>query len=157
MRELNDEKARVIHQVEEQLAKLTKENSSLTTELSKISYNDKSLSKLQEQVEHLREQKNWTLSELDMTYHNLNHSDVEIEKLTKSLEREMFEKDVISTALEFSLDNCAIKEKAHARGTRNLQLQLQQMRFLLNTTDTCSDATENKNQVCVCREKSFAM
>ena len=44
-----------------------------------------------------------------MAYHNLNHSDVVIEKLLKELEHEMFEKDVLSTTLEFTLDNYSIK------------------------------------------------
>ena len=153
MMELNDQKARVIDKLEEEVAKLMRENSSLETELSKISYNNKKLTELQEQVE----KKNLSLSELDMAYHSLSHNDVVIEKLMKDLEREMFEKDVLSTALEFSLDNCAIKEKAHARETRNLEYQLQQMKFLLNIMDSCSDVDGSTNQVCVCREKFFTM
>ena len=60
-----------------------------------------------------------------MAYHSLSHNDVVIEKLLEDLEREIIEKDVLSTALEFSLNNCAIKDKAHARETRNLEYQLQ--------------------------------
>ena len=157
MRKLNDVKGRVIDQLEEELAKLVRENSSLTTELSKTSYNDKKLTELQGQVKDLKDQKNLILSELDMAYYSLDHNDVVIEKLIKDFEREMFEKDVLRTALEFTLNNCAIKEKAHTRETRNLQYQLQEMRFLLNITDSCSDATESKSQVCECREKFFAM
>ena len=157
MRKLNDVKGRVIDQLEEELAKLVRENSSLSTELSKTSYNDKKLTELQGQVKDLKDQKNLILSELDMAYYSLDHNDVVIEKLIKDFEREMFEKDVLRTALEFTLNNCAIKEKAHTRETRNLQYQLQEMRFLLNITDSCSDATESKSQVCECREKIFAM
>ena len=157
-RKLNDEKDRAIDKPEEQLAKLTRENLSLATGLSKISHKNKKMTELQGQVEHLWEQKNLILSELDMAYHSLNHNDVVIEKLIKDLEREMFEKDVLSTALEFSLDNCAVKEKAHARKARKLEYQLQQMRFLLNRADSCpDDVIEGKNEVCVCREKFFAM
>ena len=157
-RKLNDEKDRAIDKLEEQLAKLTRENLSLATGLSKISHKDKKMTELQGQVEHLWEQKNLILSELDMAYHSLNHNDVVIEKLIKDLEREMFEKDVLSTALEFSLDNCAVKEKARAREARKLEYQLQQMRFLLNRADSCpDDVIEGKNEVCVCREKFFAM
>ena len=155
--ELNNKNSMVIDQLEEQLAKLMRENSSLTPEHPKISNNDKKMTELQEQVETLREQKNLILSELDMVYHCLNHNDIVIEKLIRDLEHEMLEKDALTTALEFSLDNCAIKEKAHTRETRNLKYQLQEMAFLLNITDSCSDANENKHQICECREKFFAM
>ena len=97
------------------------------------------------------------LSELDMTYHSLNYNDIVIEKLIKDLEHEMVEKDALSAALELSLDNCAIKEKEHARETRNLRCQLQEMTFLLNIADSCSEANESKHQVCECREKFFAI
>ena len=83
--------------------------------------------------------------------------DVVIENLMRDLESEMLETYVLGTAVEFSLDNCAINEKAHASKTRNLECQLQQMKFLLNIMDSCSDADGSKNQVCVCREKFFAM
>ena len=83
--------------------------------------------------------------------------DVVIENLMRDLESEMLETYVLGTALEFSLDNCAINEKVHASKTRNLECLLQQMKFLLNITDSCSDADGSKNQVCVCREKFFAM
>ena len=155
--ELNNKNSRVINQLEEQLAKLIKENSSLSSELSKISNNDKKMTELQEQVEMLREQKNLILSELDMMYHCLNYNDIVIDKLIKDLDQEMLEKDALSTALEFTLDNFAIKEKAHARETRNLKYQLQEMTFLLNMTESCPDANESKHQVCECREKFFAM
>ena len=154
--ELNNKNSRVIDQLEEQLAKLIKENSSLTSELSNISNNDK-MTEPQEQVQKLRTQKNLILSELDVMYHCLNYNDIVIDKLIKDLEQEMLEKDALSTALEFSLDNCAIKEKAHARETRNLKYQLQEMTNLLNMTVSCSNANESKHQVCECREKFFAM
>ena len=83
--------------------------------------------------------------------------DVVIENLMRDLESEVLETYVLGTALEFSLDNCAINEKAHASKTRNLECQLQQMKFLLNIMDSCSDADGSKTQVCVCREKLFAM
>ena len=155
--ELNNKNSRVIDQLEEHLAKLMRENSSLTSEHPKTSNNDKKMTELQERVEKLREQKNLILSELDMMYHCLNYNDIVIEKLMKDLEQEMLEKDALSSALEFSLDNCATKEKAHARETRNLKYQLQEMSFLLNITDSCSDANDSKGQICECREKFFAM
>ena len=78
--------------------------------------------------------------------------DVVIEDFMRDLESEMFEAYVLGRALEFSLNNCAIKEKAHASKTRNLEYRLQQMKFLLNIMDSCFDAVASKNQVCVCRE-----
>ena len=86
----------------------------------------------------------------------LNYNDILIEKLVKDLEHEMLEKYAFSTALEFSLDNCAIKEQEYARETRNLNYQIQEMTFLLNITDSCSDANESKHQVCECRKRFFA-
>ena len=157
LRKLNDEKARAIAELEGQLAELMRENVSLAAELSEISYNDKKLTELQQQVEHLRRQKNLLLTELDMVYDSSNYNDFVIEKLIRDLEREMFEKNVFSKALEFSLENCAIKEKVHAGETRNLTNQLQEMTFLLNITNSFADSSQNKNQVCECREKFFAM
>lgn len=157
MRKLNDEKARAIEELEGQLAEQMRENVSLAAELSEISCNDKKLTELQQQVQHLKRQKNMILSELDMVYDSSNYNDFVIEKLIRDLEREMFEKNVFSTALEFSLENCAIKEKVHARETRNLTNQLKEMTFLLNITNSYVDSGQNKNQVCERREKFLAM
>ena len=100
--------------------------------------NDKKVTEAQEQLENLKEQKNLILSELDMAYdyHSSNLSDVVIENLMKDLECEMLETHVLSAAFEFSLDNCAIKEKAHAREKGSPEYQLQQLKFLLNTMDS---------------------
>ena len=98
--------------------------------------NDKKVTEAQEQVENLREQENLILSELDMAYHSLNLSDVVIENLMKDLECEMLETHVLSAAFEFSLDNCAIKEKAHANKNGSPEYQLQQLKFLLSIMDS---------------------
>ena len=97
------------------------------------------------------------VEELKFEVSHFKACDVVIENLMRDLESEMLETYVLGTALEFSRDNCAINEKVHASKTRNLECLLQQMKFLLNITDSCSDADGSKNQVCVCREKFFAM
>ena len=71
-----------------------------------------------------------------MAYHSLNLSDVVIENLMKDLECEMLETHVLSAAFEFSLDNCAIKEKAHANKNGSPEYQLQQLKFLLSIMDS---------------------
>ena len=109
------EKSRVIEALEDQLAKLKKENARVIL--------DKNKEKMELNIKNARF----------------------IEQLEEQLAKLMRE-------------NCAIKGKEHARGeTRNLKYQLQEMTFLLNITDSCSEANESKHQVCECREKFFAM
>ncbi|KAL9973448.1 hypothetical protein ACROYT_G019912 [Oculina patagonica] len=163
---LMNENDRIENQFENELAKLKNEHSTMKTE-TEVSDKDKRLAKLQEQVETLKEQNNLTRSELDMAYSSLTYTDDKIEKLIKELERESFNKDVLSMALAFSLDNCDMKERIHARETRNLKNELAEMKSQTEMAQTtlAKKGREtltflvNENQVCMQLngEKFFAM
>ena len=103
----------------------------MTTELSKVSDKDKRLTELQERLEILKEQNNFTRSELDIAHRSLKYTDEKIVQLMKELERERFDKDVLAMALEFSLDNCAVKERVHAKEARKRENELAEMKRLI--------------------------
>ena len=83
-------------------------------------------------LELLRDKEELLSSEVDALKSEVSH----FKACELDLECEMLETHVLSAALEFSLNNCAIKEKAHARETRNVECQLQPMKFLLIIMDS---------------------
>ena len=83
-------------------------------------------------LELFRGKKELLSSQVDVLKSEVSH----FKACELDLECEMLETHILSAALEFSLNNCAIKEKAHARETGNVEYQLQPMKFLLTIMDS---------------------